>query len=76
MTDLDQNRRMVKVCRCGSHLPRTPTHLRLQRDEERYCSQFCYEQDVRAVWVSAPVFVAPTPLNLRDHLLSELSTNA
>ena len=75
MTDLDQNYRTDKACCCGSQLPHAPILRGVQRIENRYCSKFCYEQDVRATWVSAPVFDAPRPLNLRDHLLFELALN-
>ena len=72
MTDLDKNQRTEHFCPCGLQLPITAVVF--EGAAKKYCS-FCQEQDVSARWVFAPVFVAPRPLNLRDHLLSELASN-
>ena len=71
MTDLDKNQRTEHFCPSGSQLPITA--IGFEGATKRSCS--CQEQDVRARWVFAPVFVAPRPLHLRDHLLSELASN-
>ena len=73
MTDLDKKQRTERSCPCGLQLPITATGF--EGAGKRYCSTFCQEHDVRTQWVFAPVFVAPRPLNLRDHLLSELASN-
>jgi hypothetical protein len=73
MMHLDQNRRSARFCPCGARL--TVADMRFGERATRHCSQLCYEREARATWLSAPVFVAPAPLNLRDHLLSELAPN-
>ena len=73
MTDLDKKQRTERFCPCGLQLPITATDF--EGAAKRYCSTFCQAQDVSARWVFAPVFVAPRPLNLRDHLLSDLASN-
>ena len=73
MTDLDKSQRTEHFCPCGSQLPITA--IGFEGATKRSCSSSCPAQDLSARWVFAPVFVAPRPLNLRDHLLSELASN-
>jgi hypothetical protein len=70
--DFDQTRR-GQICRCGA-----PLHFAdkgVGESAMRHCSQLCYERQAKATWLSAPVFVAPRPLNLRDRLLAELASD-
>ncbi len=70
MMDFDQTRRSAQTCRCGAPLP-----VADKEDDQRadgHCSQLCHEQTTKSTWLSAPVFVVPRPLNLRDRLLADL----
>jgi hypothetical protein len=71
MMDLDESRGLDRICPCGARL--TVADMGFGESATRHCSELCYEREARATWLSAPVFVAPRPLNLRDHLLSELA---
>ena len=73
MTDLDKNHRSEHFYPSASQLPITA--IGFEGATKGSCSSSCQEQDLSARWVFAPVFVAPRPLNLRDHLLSELASN-
>ena len=71
MANLEEKCRSDKVCQdCGSKLRDAVRVLRHENIEKRYCSQFCYERGMKLARSSAPVFVAPTAMNLRDHLLA------
>ena len=71
MMDLDETRRLEQICACGARGCQLLTWA-LASGQTRHCS-LCYEREARVTRPSAPVFVAPRPLNLRDHLLSELA---
>jgi hypothetical protein len=69
--DLDETRPSARICPCGARL--SVADMRYGEWATRHCSQLCYEREARATLLSAPVFFAPRPLNLRDQLLSELA---
>ena len=70
MTDLEEYCWSDKVCQtCGSELRSERHILTFDGLTKGYCSRFCYDQGLRLVTVSAPVFVAPPAMNLRHRLL-------
>ena len=73
MANLEEKCWSDKVCQdCGSKLRDAVRVLRHENIEKRYCSQFCYERGMRLARLSAPVFVAPAAMNIRDNLLASL----
>ena len=70
MTDLEENCWSDPLCQnCGAE-PRGEAHILIcDGINKRYCSRFCYDQGLKLATVSAPVFVAPPTMNLREHLL-------
>ena len=69
MTDLEENCWSESVCQnCGSQLRGEQKILAQDGMSRAYCSNFCYDEGLKLVMVSAPIFVAPPRMNLRDHL--------
>ena len=70
MTDLEENCWSEEVCQnCGSQLRGEQRTLSFGGISKMYCSQFCYDEGLRLVTVSVPIFVAPPAMNLRQRLL-------
>jgi hypothetical protein len=69
MTDLEENCWSDSLCQnCGSQIRSEGHLLTFGELRKRFCSRFCYDQGLRLVTVSAPVFIAPPAMNLRQHL--------
>jgi hypothetical protein len=69
MTDLEENCWSESLCQnCGSQLRGEQKVLVQNGTSSAYCSNFCYDQALKVVMPSAPIFVAPPRMDLIEHL--------
>ena len=69
MTDLEENCWSNCCCqKCGTKLRGEQYVLKDEETNKTYCSRVCYDNAVRAM-ISAPIFVAPALMHLREHIL-------
>jgi hypothetical protein len=75
MTDLEENCWSQHLCQsCGSEVGREKRVLTHGGRTEHYCSHLCYDEGVKRMLVSAPVFVAPARMDLRAHFLRSVQS--